>query len=320
MSVQIDVLDDVLNTIRLNGAVYFQRTFSGDWGFETLSTPFKKFNIIAEGQSWLRADFLKEPIPLHSGDIVAFPHGAPYRISATPTSACLPIDDTLSRRTATPVLESEEQNVTTLIFGHIEFTRDFSHPFMQDIPELIHVRAEADNDLSWLHSVADLIVTETRNLSPGSRSVIKRLAEVLHLYTLRAHMMRQEGVGSFPLVYNAPAIYQSLQLIHNNIAQDWTLDQLAREVHLSRTVFATRFKSILGMPPMRYITLWRMEKAREQLEITADPIIAIALRVGYGSEAAFSRAFQRAFDETPGRYRQHIHDKPSSDKLTTRAY
>lgn len=308
MSVQIDVLDDILNAIRLNGTVYFQKQFSGDWGIQTETTPFKKFHIIVEGECWLQADFLEAPIQLMSGDIVAFPHGSPYQLSARLDSPCIPASELMTESHQANPLFADGVASATLVFGHIEFTRDFNHPFMRDLPQLIHIRGQGEDGLSWLRAVANLMVIETRLQRPGSGSVVKRLAEVLHLYTLRAHILNQQGNGSFHAAFNDAIVYQSLQIIHNDIAHDWKLDQIAKQTNVSRTAFATRFKELVGIPPMRYITLWRMQKARELLESTSHSLINIALSVGYGSEAAFSRAFFHEFGETPGRYRQKFSD------------
>ncbi|MDX2161303.1 MAG: AraC family transcriptional regulator [bacterium] len=304
MSVQIDVLDDILNTIRLNGTVYFQRQFKGDWGIETKATPFKKFHIIVDGRCWLRADFLQAPLQLAHGDIIAFPHGSPYRLSADVNSLCVSADELLNDLHRASRLFADGVSSATIVFGHVEFTRDFNHPFMRDLPPFIHIRGQDDDDLNALRAVANLTVTETRLQRPGAGSVVKRLAEVLHLYTLRAHVLSQQGSGSFHAAYHDPIIYRALQIIHANIAENWTLEQLAKQVNVSRTVFTTRFKELVGMAPMRYITVWRMQKARELLETSRDTIASIASAVGYSSEAALSHAFVREFHDTPGRFRQ----------------
>lgn len=313
MSVQFDLLDDVLNTIRLNGTIYFQKKFSGNWGVQTPATTFKKFMIIVEGECWLQWPSMEAPILLNSGDIAAFPHGTPYQLGVQRDSPWVPMDtlaDVSYYHVPSNVPDhvpatAEDSACTTIIFGHVEFTRDFSHPFMSNLPPVIHISA-SDDRLDMLRVVASLIIAESGVSLPGSQSITKRLAEVLHLHMLRAYVLSQKGAGSFPAVFDEPAIYQSLRLIHNQLAFDWTLEQLALQVNLSRTVFAVRFREIMGMPPMSYIRMWRMQKARELLELSGISLLGIALEVGYGSEAAFSRAFQHEFHETPGRYRHRF--------------
>ena len=314
MNVQFDVLDDVLNTIRLHGTVYFQKRFTGNWGVATRRTPYKKFQIIVEGECWLQAPFLPSPIRLCSGDIAAFPHGSPYTLSAELDSPCISGEQLLAG--SDPAFSMLETAIpTTVIFGHIEFTRDFNHPFMSNLPELIHITARESGQPGMLRAVVELIVAEVVVGRPGSGAILKRLAEVLHLHTLRAHMLSGTGTGSFPAAFDDPSIYRALQLIHKDFTSDWTLEAIAEQVNMSRTSFATRFRQMIGIPPMRYITMWRMQKAREMLETSDQPLSAIALVVGYGSEAAFSHAFQHEFHESPGHYRQRIkeHISDASD-------
>jgi AraC-like DNA-binding protein len=300
LSVQFDLLDDILTMIRLEGTLYAQCAFNGDWGIATQPTPFKKFHIIAQGECWLRGAFLPSPLRLESGDIVAFPQGDPYLLSATPTSVCLPFDEQrLNDLPAEP--EAGDEATARIIFGHIVVRRAFDHPFVRHLPPLIHVRPGEIQYRAWLGPVADMLIAETRSTLPGSRGVGKRLAEVLHLYVLRAYILTQQA--GFRSVFNDPPLYQALQLIHDAPEADWTLDDMARRVGLSRTTFATRFRELVGTTPMRYITDWRMQKARELLETTDYTLAYVAERVGYQSEAAFARAFQRAFGRTPGSQR-----------------
>lgn len=301
MSVQLDVLDDILSMIRLEGTLYFQQVFNGDWGIAVPETPFKKFHIIAQGQCWMRAAFLTEPLWLDVGDIVAFPHGDSYQLSASPDSPTRLLGEFAAGNSESHSLGEASPGAARIIFGHIAVLREFNHPIVRNLPPLIHVRTSEERYRAWLGTVADMLITETRSTLPGSRSVGKRLAEVLHLYMLRAHVLAQQE--NYQGVFNDPQLYQALQLIHSAPENDWKLEDIARQIGMSRTSFATRFHDLIGMTPMRYITMWRLQKARELLETTDLTIDRIAERVGYQSEAAFTRAFQREFGKTPGRSR-----------------
>jgi AraC-like DNA-binding protein len=105
-------------------------------------------------------------------------------------------------------------------------------------------------------------------------------------------------------VFNDPTIYQALQLIHRTPSADWTLEALARQIGMSRTAFATRFRTVVGLPPMRYVTHWRLLKARELLDTTNLTVDSVSKQVGYQSEAAFARAFKREFGQSPGQARR----------------
>ena len=304
MNVQFDVLSDILQTIRLNGTVYFQLDFADAWGMQADRTPYKKFHIVVRGQCWLTGDFLDEPIPLYAGDIIAFPNGDPHQLRANPDAACLPGTQILKAYQHNEPLFQDGNICTTLVCGHIEFQRDIRHPFLDNLPTYIHIRSAERGDLDWLRAVTSMIVQETRQSPPGSHVVVDRLAEVLHLYMLRAFMLENTHEKSYWSAFNDTQIYQALQLIHCSYQDKWTLESLAYEIGVSRTTLATRFKQTIGMTPMSYITMWRMQKAKELLENTNLPIYSVAKASGYGSEAALSRAFQRQFQQTPGSVRR----------------
>jgi AraC-like DNA-binding protein len=158
--------------------------------------------------------------------------------------------------------------------------------------------------VNWLKSITDRIIQESQSALPGANVLIDRLAEILHLYMLRAYMLESTTPNSYWQVFSDKPIYQALQHIHQSPAKHWTLENLAYQVGLSRTMLATRFRERVGMPPMRYITLWRMQKAHDLLENTTLPIYEVAQGVGYGSEAALTRAFQQQFHITPGKVRR----------------
>ncbi len=303
LNVQIDVLDDILSTIRVEGTIYFQKTFTGDWGIAVPATPFKKFHIMADGQAWLRASFLPEPVLLNEGDIIAFPQGDAYQLSATPETRCQPEISLWDAENLDEQISDADAPRTTIVSGHIAFLRQLDHPFVRNLPRLLHVNTHEQQYRDWLQAIVEMLIAETKTSRPGTGSVIKRLAEVLHLYTLRAYILSQQKAGTYTAVFNDPSLYRALQLIHGNLAVAWTLADLAQEVGMSRTLFATRFHDLVGVPPMRYITHWRMQKAHELLETTNLTLAIIAEEVGYQSEAAFNRAFKREFGLTPGKAR-----------------
>ncbi len=303
MSVQFDVFGDILNMIRLSGTIYFRLNIGVNWAMEVASSPYKMFYIVESGDCWLKGDFAPSSIRLMPGDLLTFPHGDYHILSSTP--------DALKPHSHTEILQQyqtgeQEQtdNCTSVFWGHIEFQKNILHPFLKHLPPLIHVRSAERNDMDWLKSITNKIIQESQSPQPGSNVVIDRLAEILHLYMLRAYMLEQATPDSYWQVFGDRPVYQALQHIHSSPATDWTLESLAYQVGLSRTMLAERFREKVGMTPMSYITLWRMQKAFDLLETTTLSTYEIAERVGYGSEAALTRAFQRQFHMTPSKARQ----------------
>lgn len=305
MSVQFDVFSDILNMIRLSGTVYFRLNVGANWAMEIPPSPYKMFYIVESGTCWLRGNFTESPIRLIPGDLLTFPHGDYHLLSGT-TDAIPPQAHTaiLEAHRAGKFPSQVDEQSTTLVWGHIAFQKNILHPFLEHLPPLIHIRSAEGNDRDWLRSITNKIILESQLALPGSSVVIDRLSEVLHISMLRAFMLEQAPLDSYWKVFSDLQIYQALQYIHSSPETDWTLESLAYEVGLSRTLLATRFKEKVGMTPMRYITLWRMQKALDLLETTTLSTYDVAQRVGYHSEEALTRAFQRQFQMTPSKARR----------------
>ena len=307
MSVQFDVFGDILNMIRLSGTVYFRLSFGANWAMEIQPSSYKMFYIVESGECWLNGAFTGSPIQLNVGDILTFPHGDYHLLSSEP--------DNVFPRSHTQVLEAHQRGESpcqdddkciTLVWGHIEFQRNILHPFLKHLPPVIHIRSAEHNNLDWLSIITNKIIQESQSPQPGSDVVVDRLAEVLHLYMLRTFMLEQATPDSYWEVFSDVQVYQALQYIHSHLEVRWTLASLAAKVGLSRTSLSTRFKEKVDMTPMRYITLWRMQKALDLLETTTLSTYDIAERVGYSSEESLTRAFQRQFNMSPSKARRTL--------------
>jgi transcriptional regulator GlxA family with amidase domain len=149
------------------------------------------------------------------------------------------------------------------------------------------------------------IVEQLADAAPGSEAIAARLAEVLFAEVLRRYV-RQLPKGRAGWLAGAadPAVGRALALLHQRPGHPWTLDELARDVGLSRSVLTERFARHLGQAPMAYLANWRLELAAESLRTTSRSVLQIAGEVGYDSEAAFNRAFKRRFETPPARYRR----------------
>lgn len=304
----MDALSDILRTIKLRTSVYFRADFPSPWGMDVDAGDFAQFHMVVRGHCWLKTEKLSEPIALAGGDIVLFPHGDAHWLADDPRHKRLP------GRQVVEAICSDRQifqggNVsTTLVCGHFEFDRNFDHPFLTSLPGLIHVTDTERRDLSWLETATNVIIHEAGSAQPGADVVAERLAEVLFIQVLRTYMKQRGSSGGFLAALRDEQISHALKLIHTEPEAVWTLQNIARTIGMSRSAFAARFKKLVGVTPMDYITSWRMHKARELLSNARMPLIDIAERVGYTSEAAFNRAFKRQFQQTPGAMRRRLHE------------
>ncbi len=170
-----------------------------------------------------------------------------------------------------------------------------AHPLIGELPDVIHVRGMESRHPGWLDWVAPILIGETGSGRPGAETIVDRLAEVLLIQVLRAHLLdHQQGRGFLAAIMDR-RINNALKVIHAGAGDEFTLADIARAAGMSRSSLAGRFKDVMGEAPMAYLGRWRMLQARDLLSTTGLPLADVAERVGYGSEAAFSRAFRRAF-------------------------
>jgi AraC-like DNA-binding protein len=177
-------------------------------------------------------------------------------------------------------------------------------PTLTVLPHIVRLEAGAIEATGWLAPLFTLIDSEASTNEPGSRAVLAKIADVLLTQALRAWLVGAERAG---LLMTAPlrdsAIATALQAIRERPAACWSLDRLARQAGLSRTAFATRFRTLVGEPPMRYVTKARLSLAAGYLATSRIPIQEIAVLAGYNDEASLSKAFRREFGRPPGEYR-----------------
>ena len=303
----MDSLSDVLALVRLKGVVYFRTDFAAPWGFFMPAGGVAQFHLIVRGQCYLNMPGLMDrPLLLSTGDVVMFPRGAAHAIADSPDSEHVPGAQVMKRFQAGLPVFPGDGPPTTMVCGHFEFDRRFDHPLPRDLPDLVHLKSTDPEQRHWLESVTTAMIQETGSGRPGADAVVTKLAEVLFVQVLRAYMAQAEPTRGYLAGVRDRRIGEAMNIIHAGTDGELTLDGMARAVGMSRSAFAARFKELVGLTPMGYVTDWRMLKARELLERTAEPLERISAQVGYRSDAAFNRAFKRKFDTTPGAARRAV--------------
>lgn len=298
----MDTLSDVLDLMRLKGCVYFLRHFAAPWGMQMPDGPYAQFHMVVRGRCWLRYD--GATIELASGDVVVFPRGAGHILLDEPATHPAPGQQVMAAHLAGQPMFADGGDQVRLLCGHFEFDRAFKHPLAAELPGLIHIKGLSAGQPEWFDAVTNLLVREAAAVEPGATTVVDHLAEVLFIQVLRAHLSQSQPATGFLAAVRDSQIGRALRTIHRGTGDDLRLVDIAREAGMSRSNLAMRFKQVLGETPMDYLTRWRMLKAQELLRMSDKPLLDIAEDVGYGSEAAFSRAFKRQFDQSPGSYRR----------------
>jgi AraC-like DNA-binding protein len=177
---------------------------------------------------------------------------------------------------------------------------------MEELPEVVHLPTVVGRH-PGLRAALDLLGGELERSRPGTDAMVPALLDVLLLHILRAWFdeRSQEGAATgWTAALHDPAVATALRAIHGEPERQWSVEELGRTVGLSRAAFARRFTTLVGRPPLTYLTWWRMTIAARLLRDSDAPSNAVAGQVGYTSEFAFAHAFKRAYGQPPGAYRR----------------
>jgi AraC-like DNA-binding protein len=195
---------------------------------------------------------------------------------------------------------------TTIISGWFRFCAISVKPLTRLLPPLILVKADQAQSLA-LHTTLSMLASETASSAPGSELLVNRLADMLFIHSIRAHIASHSEAcksGLLQAVFD-PQIGAALKSMHEKLEHRWTVESLAATSGMSRSAFAVRFKDLVGETPLEYLTSWRMQKATGLLQKGDKKLFEVAKVVGYDSDASFSKAFKRAFGVAPREYRRN---------------
>ena len=305
-----DALSQILTAIKMRGAVYFHTRFSAPFSIRV--PPYQnvaRFHMAMVGACWIRVDGAPDPIYLANGDLVVVPHGSSHILSDTSDGPALELDEVIkisgyNGKGAFVYGGGEETDMCQLFCGHFEFDSDAFHPMLSSLPKLIHIPRSEDVNSAWLKSIIDFVSSEVRSSQAGADAIVYRLTEIIFIKAIRSFVDRAgEASGCLAAILD-PHLSQALSAVHLDPSRSWTVESMAKEAGLSRTVFAERFTHLIGMAPLTYVTQWRMQAAKRQLAETRTALIEIAEAAGYQSAPAFARAFKRYFGFTPGSLRK----------------
>lgn len=321
-----DPVSDVLDTIRLQGAVFFLWEPGWPYGIgvadgRTLSSHILpgvdcivSYHIVTKGPCWAAVN--DEPaMQLETGDTLVLPRGDAYKIANTPQYPT-PEDEASSIEWFKSMSAGEIPPVVTeggpgpdnnrIICGFLGCSLGPYNPLLSTLPRMLRVPAPADGD-DPLSALIAFALSESRQTRGGERCLLMRLSEVMFVEVLRRYLRSgsESGTGWLAALRD-PVVGRTLTLLHRDITVNWTLQKLAQRIGASRSSLAERFSRVVGLPPMQYLTQWRMQVAANRLRDTKIKVYAVANEVGYESEEAFSRAFKRVVGVSPRAWRSHV--------------
>jgi AraC-like DNA-binding protein len=317
---QLDAFSDVLRVIRLSGGVFLEAEFTAPWciGGKISSDDCKAYqqtprhviasHFVSAGSMKLRVEGGDE-IELHAGEFVLLPHNHAHIFGSDLNAPLMTAREVIQPSPVggiSRIRYGGGGEATQLLCGFLGSEAPFS-PLLSALPPLLKLDVRATASGAWIESSFRFAASEIAAGRLGSTTVIAKLSELLFVEAV------SQFVASLPSEKRGwlaglrdPQIGRALAMLHARPTENWTAESLATEVGMSRSAFAERFTTLVGQPPMQYLTHWRMHVAAQQLREGRGSVAQIGFSIGYESEAAFSRAFKRQFGTSPGTWRKQL--------------
>lgn len=303
-----DPLGEALHVLRLRGTYYTQCEFSAPWGLDLPAfADSLMFHLVTAGECWLEVEGAP-PCPLQAGDLGLVPHGAGHRIVSSPGERATGLFDLIHEESGEHyeiIRLNGGGEAAKLLCGTVHLEHPAAKHLTRLLPSVISVHEWSAPEQEWIASTIAYIAAETHGPRPGGEAIITRLADILVIQAIRSWLEQDPSARTGWLgALRDQQIGHAMTMVHRDPARSWTVASLAAEVAMSRSAFSARFTELVGEPPMTYVARWRMQLAVNWLRQENATLAELALRLGYASEAAFSRAFKRFLGVSPGAMRR----------------
>jgi AraC-like DNA-binding protein len=296
---------DLVREIRLQSAVTFWPEFRAPWGV-SVESDWIMFHIVAQGGCWLQAKGVPEALKLSEYDLVIVTRGLFHTLRDQVSTPVVNIDLVKAQANGRKGPSLPGQGAATrMVCGAMLLENRDNNPLLSILPPVLYVKADENGGRPWLQMTTQHILSELENEGIGSQEVVNRLVDVLFYQAVRTYFEENVDIAQsgWLAAVRDPQIGRALALLHSRVHRQWTITSLAREVAMSRSTFASRFKELIGEPPQQYFTRLRINAAAARLRSTNDQLKAIGAAAGYESLPAFVRSFKRHTGMTPGEYR-----------------
>lgn len=322
-----DALSDVLKTVRLTGATFFDVVAKAPWVAEQPPREAILPKVLAGAEHLIAYHAVtegrcfgnivgEEAVEVKVGEVIVFTKGDPHVMSshpgmrADPKAADRLQDFDASQLPFTINIGGNGAESAKLVCGFLACDARPFNPLLNNLPPVIIARNDQPGDSNWLGQFIHVAMMESSTKRLGGESVLARLSELMFIEVVRRQLetLPPDRLGWLAGLRD-PFVGKAISAMHANPSRNWTIEDLGKVAGLSRSVLAERFTLLVGMPPMQYLAKWRMQIAAGLLTGGAN-MAAVAAEVGYGSEAAFSRAFKKVVGTGPSAWRRR-HDRPN---------
>jgi AraC-like DNA-binding protein len=314
----MDALSDVLRVAHLTGGVFLHADFFAPWCMAARiprehcgaslgpASHLIIYHYVIEGELHVRVE--GQDLVLRAGEVVVLPRNDPHLMGSD-----LSLPPVLGRDIVQPPKDGGLYSIhfggggkrTKMICGYLGCDSAEGNPVISTLPPVLRLNVGQGSAAEWIRSTSQYAAEEVTAGRPGSETVLAKLSELLFVEAVRRYAEALPvGQAGWLAGLREPRVARALALLHGDIARRWTVDDLGREVGLSRSALADRFNQLIGVPPMHYLVNWRMQVATQKLRNTNASIAQVANLVGYDSDAAFSRAFKKAIGVAPATWRR----------------
>ena len=312
----LDPLEEVLRSVRLSGGIFLDSQFTSPWSVFTklcgedckpfLDSPTQiiAYHLILDGKLFVSVG--DDAVEAHGGEIVLLPRNDAHTLASGPG---------LEPKNARDLIQPAEDGGLArvrhggggesvhLVCGFLAHDQ-LHNPLIAALPSILKIEIGDAGARDWIEASMRFAASEPVAAGRGSSSVVLRLSELLFIEAVRKYSQALgDREGGWLRGFADQYVGRALALIHTRICAPWSAESLAREVGLSRSGFVNRFSTLVGVPPIRYLTMYRLQTAKLNLRATRVAIAQLASSVGYESEEGFSRAFKREFGLSPARWR-----------------
>jgi AraC-like DNA-binding protein len=293
----MDAVTPVLDAFHLHASVFERARFCGHWALTHAGGQHASFHLVSSGHCWLDRMDGGTPLELGPGDLLVMPRDAPHRLGPAPDIG--------------PDREPDRQPLDGigdgpgLVCGYFAFDEGMHNPILDALPDYLVIRADEMRDDHSLQRLVELLIHESAREATGGEAMVNHLADALFIGVIRHHLATAEQPVGLLAALADPALHRALAALHSRPAEPWTLDTLASNAAVSRSVLAERFTRTLGVAPMTWLFRWRMQLAVRRLR-GGEAVASVAATSGYATESGFAKAFARHFGYGPGAARRGV--------------
>lgn len=304
-----DALTEVLDTLQIEGHIYCVNDMKKPWAIEEKDRKQIYFYVIERGSGHIKFERRKKEVVFEGGDLLLITSGEHHIVyngsPDNPVSNRQFFSEDVKARHYLQIHGGSDEE-TKFICGAFFFKYLKENALVSSLPSVVHIKAENGETENWLKPLLQLLSDEARNSNAGAGAVINRLTEIIFVQAIRVWIKTQkdEQTGWLAALKDTQ-ICRVLNLLHQNPAKDWTVAEIAAEAGMSRSPFAAKFTKLVGEPPLKYLTKWRMNLAADYLQSSELNTGEIAQKVGYETVAAFSKNFKKQFGKSPREFKKN---------------